>query len=164
MNLLSSFNPRSIQHFRYNQGCTSSVATLRQFDGFDHQLKWDVGGPGLPQDRLPWGSPGSSRTLHLRGAHTFLSRQLAWPSHIGITLRHHCRQVSQLGHPGLSDKVKENKTGMKYQAFTHFTHLVVWPGKESVAWLISWITTTLDWSCKNRLHFCFLVFHEAWVP
>ena len=32
-----------------------------------------------------WESPDPSRTLHLRGAHSAFSRQLAWPSRTGTT-------------------------------------------------------------------------------
>ena len=43
-------------------------------------------GPGLPRSKLLWGSRGPSRTLHLRGALSALTRQLAGPCRPGTTI------------------------------------------------------------------------------
>ena len=51
------------------------------------------GGLGLPRGRLLWGSLGPSRTLHLGGAKSALSRQLAYLCHPGTTLQRGCGQV-----------------------------------------------------------------------
>ena len=58
----------------------------------------ECGEPGLPWGRLPWGIPGPSRTLHLTGAHSALSRRLAWPCHPTTTRQHNCGQVFRFGH------------------------------------------------------------------